>query len=917
MAISFGTKIFREGNTLDGSGLYCYNNFPKLFIKDISVSIENLDEELLPVLQVLQKVAVANNLQGFVITSGNDSQHKKGSYHYKNRAIDISLREAVINKPLLGLGKGSSLFNQINEELNTALPQRKDFDVIFEIDHIHIEYDPSENVSQIIKSSSGIPDDEGNKTDKLLPIEYIHSDPSIQSLEELVNSNLVLFNKYNKSKGGDLSISDLENYDGDTGVSNRERIESMYVNPDPDNEVEKWPLLKCGTRILLPPTDITRNSLAAQSISQVVDLTKLPLYQDKTLKALLKNKNYRPAVWLDQFQQNHSQIGKGLAVPVQYANALMNVWIYCKALDLIYDVTPFCHSITTDCNLSGDGFSLELSGIDNAEKAPNSNTLETNVIVSGLKAKLPMFARYISENDIVWVRFEELQMESNGDNLSTTEKDVLKKINQSHRSQVPPVDNIIPSSSLAGNIYDFIGLVKNVQQNIQLKEGTSVVIVNGQGLDKMWSEDEAVFRPLSIVQDSFNGNVIIGDKKKRGWLNRNFLSGQYDFLFSYSYRTIEDTLKFIMNMISNVGLMPAGDFDQNETDFFSSYSKEGIDRRTHLYNINFEGDWAKIDSELAKGLYQIIKLSVDKELGKLHLTDSSIANPSGTIKTLMQSICVMPLAEMFCDTYADTYHVVCRVPPFDRNRIMEWIEGDIMEIDTKNVLAEELYWNSDFYTWYELDMKNSLLGNDNASSLAFCPIVFLPEYVNLWGSRKFQFTSPYTVNVTSDNVTAIRLQAIAQMKFIIESSMYLPFTRKGTITLNIGDRRFKKGTWIRYKRTGEIFYVEGVSQNCVVNGSAVSRTTTLVVSRGLVERYVRNETQGYFNIVDLNSIDKLLKDFANNPGLSANEVTTTAPVTKGVLNFFLKRQQFKQAEAVIQTGNLEIVQFGDRIGSEL
>lgn len=915
--IYFGTKVYREDNASDGSGLYHYENFPLLFVKDNSVKIENLDERLLPVLQVLQEVASSNGINGFIITSGNDSTHKKGSYHYKNRAIDISLREAISNERLQGLNKGSFLFNQINEKLNSALPQRKDFDVIFEVNHIHIEYDPSESSKDSTDKPSGIPDGEGDKTDKMPPIEYIHSDPSIQSLDELVSSNLTLFYRYNKAKGGDLSVSDLESYDGGTGKTNRERIESMYVNPHEDDKVEKWPLLKPGTHILLPPSDITRNSLAAQSINQVVDLTTLPLYQDKTLKVLSSNSNYKPAAWLDEFQKRHAQTGRGLTVPVQYSNALMSVWIYCKSLDLIYDVTPFCHSLTTDCNLAADGFSIELSGIDDAELPQDSRALENMVLVSGLKAKLSMFSRYISENDIVWIRFEELQMESNGESLSSTERDVLNKINKSFRSQTPPVNNIVPSSFLAGNVYDFIGLVKTVQQNVQLSEGNSRVIVNGQGLDKMWSEDEAVFRPLSIVQDSFNGNLIIGDRRKRGWLNRNFLSGQYNFLFSYSYRTVEDTLKFIMNMISNVGLLPAGDFDQNETSFFGSYNKEGIDRRTHLYNINFEGDWAKVDNELAKGLYQIIKLSVDKELGKLHLTDSSIANPSGTIKNLMQSTCAAPLAEMFCDTYMDTYHIVCRVPPFDRGRIMEWLEDDIMEIDAKNVLVEQLSWNTDFYTWYELDLKNSLLGNDNASSLAFCPIVFLPEYVNLWGSRKFQFTSPYTVNVTSDSVSSIRLQAIAQMKFIIESTMYLPFTRRGTITLNVGDRRFKKGTWIRYKRTKEIFYVEGVNQTCVVNGSSVSRTTTLTLSRGMVEKYVKDSTHSYFNVVDLNSIDKLLKEFVENPGQATNEVTTSAPVTSEVLNFFLKRQQFKEVVAMVYSEGPEIVQFGDRIGSEL
>ena len=204
--IYFGTKIYRTDNVSDGSGLYHYENFPLLFVKDNSVKIENLDEKLLPVLQVLQEVASSNGINGFIITSGNDSIHKKGSYHYKNRAIDISLKEAISNERLQGLNKGSFLFNQINEKLNSALPQRKDFDVIFEVNHIHIEYDPSESSKDSTDKPSGLPDGESDQTNKQIPIKFTHSDPSIQSLEELVNTNSPLFDKYNKSKGGNLNV---------------------------------------------------------------------------------------------------------------------------------------------------------------------------------------------------------------------------------------------------------------------------------------------------------------------------------------------------------------------------------------------------------------------------------------------------------------------------------------------------------------------------------------------------------------------------------------------------------------------------------------------------------------------------------------------------------------------------------------
>ena len=62
-----------------------------------------------------------------VITSGNDGKHMKNSKHYSNEAIDIRTNNmidpdtvALRIKGLLG----------------------KDFDVVLEQTHIHIEYDP-------------------------------------------------------------------------------------------------------------------------------------------------------------------------------------------------------------------------------------------------------------------------------------------------------------------------------------------------------------------------------------------------------------------------------------------------------------------------------------------------------------------------------------------------------------------------------------------------------------------------------------------------------------------------------------------------------------------------------------------------------------------------------------------------------
>lgn len=66
-----------------------------------------------------------------VITAGNDGKHMQGSKHYSGNAIDIrtyNLPDPKRNAP--------EIVRQLQQDLG------RDYDVIFEGDHIHIEYDP-------------------------------------------------------------------------------------------------------------------------------------------------------------------------------------------------------------------------------------------------------------------------------------------------------------------------------------------------------------------------------------------------------------------------------------------------------------------------------------------------------------------------------------------------------------------------------------------------------------------------------------------------------------------------------------------------------------------------------------------------------------------------------------------------------
>jgi len=122
-------------------------------------------------------------------------------------------------------------------------------------------------------------------------------------------------------------------------------------------------------------------------------------------------------------------------------------------------------------------------------------------------------------------------------------------------------------------------------------------------------------------------------------------------------------------------------------------------------------------------------------------------------------------------------------------------------------------------------------------------LFILYRYADIWGSKPFDQVSNYLdYTPRSGDKEMVKLgyydqQLVHDLKYIIDSHAYLPFTRTGTITIN-GDRRFKKGTVVRHLGTGEVFYVDSVTHNYSISDNSIERLTTLQVSRGMVEKYV-------------------------------------------------------------------------------
>ena len=85
-------------------------------------------QTLLAIIIAQETVRMFNEHYRITITSVSDSIHSRGSLHYIGNAVDIRIKDMKIN------------IEQYIEALKKALG--KNYDVVKEIDHIHIEYQP-------------------------------------------------------------------------------------------------------------------------------------------------------------------------------------------------------------------------------------------------------------------------------------------------------------------------------------------------------------------------------------------------------------------------------------------------------------------------------------------------------------------------------------------------------------------------------------------------------------------------------------------------------------------------------------------------------------------------------------------------------------------------------------------------------
>ena len=294
---------------------------------------------------------------------------------------------------------------------------------------------------------------------------------------------------------------------------------------------------------------------------------------------------------------------------------------------------------------------------------------------------------------------------------------------------------------------------------------------------------------------------------------------------------------------------------------------------------------------LGAGIWQIVDIVIDKEVSDKAIIDASISSEQGSILNFVNKVCQKPFVEFFGDTYGDKYYFIARKPPFNKESFNSLTCATISD---NEVYSDDLDWNNEnIYSWYQLTPQWNTIAGTADFIYSQVPAVFFVEYAEIWGSKPLSIISNYADFLRFDDFAKVYQFCLEELRYLIETHSYLPFTRKGTITIK-GQRGIKKGMSVYYVPTEEIYYVDAVTQTFFSANGVLDRMTTLQVSRGMQAKYVNvdinnKDTISYFNLIDFG-------DLPNAPKQPVRPPNMTIVIDKLAANFSQYRNTYSAAE---------------------
>lgn len=672
----------------------------------------------------------------------------------------------------------------------------------------------------------------------------------------------------------------MEIVSGKNGLSNIDAIWATYDDLEKEQYKNEYsskdlPYIKPATKLAFPIKD---SPLILEEVAKSFLFLKQQdflSYWSENMEKLINDPKYVP--------DNIVADDEEAAVRTKVQPLNVRVWIYCKAIDSIIDVSQYVMDCTVDKSFQSGNFTINIAPFKDVKTSGNYSGSYWDIVNITTKEGYDyktFLEKVVQTNDLVFIRFERLKLEKERDSILSD--DII----------VSP--NNLANTGTNYNVWDMIGFVDGSSETYSSEENSKTTTIFGRDISKLFVEDGSYFIPLIDINNSKQNWVYLG-RPQDSWYKRNIITGNYDFLWSYKYKSINEILWFIINVMSNIGVC--------KNELFQSWG----DKRIQSYEV--EGQ----ESMKVNGIWQIVKTYISPEAQQRVVVDSSIGNPNGTLMDYTNRACQYPFVEFFFDTYINTIDVIVRQPPFTEAAIMgAFKNSQYITITSDNVLSYNLSYDSRVYSWFQVHVQNNnLIGDNESTNLAFVPIVYLNEYAELWGNRKLEINDMYcqmkTINGTESQVQFSTMQSalLNDLIYLVESNAYLPFTRTGTIEIN-GDRRIKVGTFVLNESTNEFFYVLNVSNIVSFSEGSIDRRTILQVERGMyvpilertayrsIKRLDNSSTtywQGnpsYFKIVDLSELKRSAKQAEG-----GNLTTATSPlVDQDQFKFFLNRKMY-------------------------
>ena len=652
------------------------------------------------------------------------------------------------------------------------------------------------------------------------------------TLEELVADPLSVFHGYKN----DIPL--LINGFTNDGESNFDRIIENYSAEDLTAEAVKittkqLTLIRANTSLFLPKGELSMDLLALTGKNLFIkDIKSFNAFYGTYLN-LLQLDGFTPAF---KTTTNDNQ--------VDVRNYSISVWVWSRAYSqngtILLDITKYIEHCTINVNGTMNSFSVSLQAINDKSINVGDETVDRvnidtdndhhsvwdfvnpDTFISE-RFPLPWFKRILQQNDIFFIRFEQLTLEKTEDRVKSSME--------------------VPASNLPGKVFDMIGLVDRVSHQFNPMTTDMTVEVTGRDLTKLLIEDGSYFFPLLFTENS--DSLFFNTQDDSKWFKRTFVKNTFDYLFIYKMQSVKDSLGFVVNQLANLGAC-------NDT-LFSSYDDKGNGgiegaglggRRTQALQLTGQNKdqptWNAVS-----GIWQIVDLLVDSQIEDRRIANSQISNPNGNLQSVIDSFCQRPFVEFFGDTYGDKFTFIARTPPYTQQAILSVLNGGYyIDVNLRDIEDIDLEWDTTFYTWFEMDPRNMFLGKSDSIALAYLPVIWFPEIAETFGNKQMKITDNYISNQAftgvegSENRDLFKQKVVEDFLYAIECYCNLPFTETGTITLK-RDRRIKARTWI--KVGAQFFYVDTVSNSFTAVGEKIDGSTSLSVNRGMYIDYIRGK----------------------------------------------------------------------------